>query len=133
MITAAADTARSLSGFEAQQAQMDTVRTTATVLSIVFGIFVGSSWGAFLSVDWAFATDLIPLSEAGRFMGLSNLATAGCQAIAAFIGGFIVDSALGFTGLFLTVALYYILSAGLLTRVQEKRSKDKRAAAMALQ
>lgn len=132
IITSAADTARSLSSFEAQQAQMDTVRTTAIVLCIVFGSFIGTSWGAFMSVDWAFATDLIPLSEAGRFMGLSNLATAGCQAVAAFIGGFIVDSALGFTGLFLTVALYYILSAGLLTRVQEKRSKDKREAAMAL-
>ncbi len=104
-----------------QSAALNQVRPLAIGLSVLFGALVGSSWGIFLAVDWAFATDLIPIAEAGRFMGLSNLATAGCQAVAAFIGGFIVDSFLGFPGLFISVGLYFILSALILTRVHETR------------
>ncbi len=129
LISSATDTARTLPGFAAQQAFMDTARPTALLLTVIFGCFIGTSWGAFMAVDWAFATDLIPLSEAGRFMGLSNLATAGCQAFGAFVGGFIADSALGFTGIFVTVGLYYILSALILTRVRETRGRAREFAA----
>ncbi len=126
MIASATDSALALNGFEARQNYLDTARPTVIGLVIFFGAFIGTSWGAFMSVDWAYATDLIPLREAGRFMGLSNLATAGCQAFGAFVGGFIVDSILGYTGLFFVVALYYILSAGLLSRVRETRGKTQR-------
>ena len=95
---------------DAQEAYLNTTRPSAILLTVIFGAMIGISWGGFLGVDWAFATDLIPLSEAGRFMGLSNLATAGCQAFAAFVGGFVVDSALGFPGLFALVGIYYFIS-----------------------
>jgi MFS family permease len=110
----------------AQQAKLNEIRPLANGLVIAFGAFIGFSWGTFMAVDWAFATDLIPLSEAGRFMGLSNLATAGCQAFAAFIGGFVVDSVLGYSGLFVLVALYYIISAAILIRVRETRGREAR-------
>jgi MFS family permease len=103
----------------AQEAYLDTIRPSAIIMTVIFGAMLGISWGGFLGVDWAFATDLIPLSEAGRFMGLSNLATAGCQAFAAFVGGFLVDSLLGFTGLFILVGLYYIVSILILMQVHE--------------
>src|SRR5207245_9318478 len=41
-----------------------------------FGLIVGISLGTFLSVDWAFMTDLIPTAEAGRYLGVSTIATA---------------------------------------------------------
>jgi predicted MFS family arabinose efflux permease len=85
-----------------------------------------------MSVDWAYATDLIPMDEAGRFMGLSNLATAGCQAFGAFVGGFVADSALGYTGLFILIGIYYILSACLLTRVRETRGRRRQPVTTAL-
>lgn len=122
LINNAAETARTLQGFAAQQAYMDNTRPLAVILTIVFGALVGSSWGAFMSVDWAYATDLIPIEDAGRFMGLSNLATAGCQAFAAFLGGFVVDN-LGYAALFGLIAVYYGLSALILTRVRETRGK----------
>ncbi len=128
MMSGAVESARNIAGFEAQQTLLDGTRGTAILLVIFFGALVGSSWGAFMSVDWAFATDLIPINEAGRFMGLSNLATAGCQAFAAFVGGFIVDSALGFTGLFVIIGLYYIASAVILTRVRETRGATRQPA-----
>jgi MFS family permease len=123
ILSSGVETARTLNGFEAQQNYLDPIRSTALLLVIFFGALIGSSWGAFMSVDWAYATDLIPMDEAGRFMGLSNLATAGCQAFGAFVGGFVADSALGYTGLFVLIGIYYILSAGLLTRVRETRGR----------
>jgi MFS family permease len=116
---------RDLQNLLSQSARLNEVRPIATVLVIIFGAFIGISWGVFLAVDWAFATDLIPLSEAGRFMGLSNLATAGCQAFAAFVGGFVVDSLFGYTGLFVLVAIYFAVSAAVLTQVHETRGREK--------
>ncbi|HUG47852.1 MAG TPA: MFS transporter [Candidatus Limnocylindria bacterium] len=37
---------------------------------------VGISAGAFLAVDWALMTDIIPKATTGRYMGISNVATA---------------------------------------------------------
>jgi hypothetical protein len=42
--------------------------------------------GIFVSVNWALATDLIPQEEAGKYLGLSNLATAGSAAVARLTG-----------------------------------------------
>src|SRR3989440_12484594 len=57
-----------------------------------FGLIVGVSLGIFLSVDWAFMTDLIPKAEAGRYMGVSNIATASAGLIARPILGPIIDA-----------------------------------------
>ena len=45
-------------------------------LLAVGGALWGSASGAFLAVDWALMTDIIPRASAGRYMGLSNVATA---------------------------------------------------------
>ncbi len=56
----------------------------------VFGAMIGMATGIFLSVNWALATDLIPQEEAGKYLGLSNLATAGAGATGR-LGGPIID------------------------------------------
>lgn len=56
------------------------------------GLVIGIGFGAFLSVDWAYITDVIPLAESGRFMGISNIATAGAGIIARFLAGFVLDA-----------------------------------------
>lgn len=43
---------------------------------VVSLIPVGISAGAFLAVDWALMTDIIPKATTGRYMGISNVATA---------------------------------------------------------
>ncbi len=55
-----------------------------------FGAFIGIGTGVFLSVNWALATDLIPPQEAGKYLGLSNLATAGAGALSR-LGGPLID------------------------------------------
>ena len=43
---------------------------------IVGAALFGASAGTFLAVDWALMTDIIPRASSGRYMGLSNVATA---------------------------------------------------------
>jgi MFS family permease len=59
----------------------------ATVGAALFG----ASQGTFLAVDWALMTDIIPKAASGRYMGLSNVATASSTTIAVSIGGPLID------------------------------------------
>jgi MFS family permease len=59
--------------------------------TLAAGLLIGAGLGAFLSVDWAFITDVIPTDQAGLFFGFSNIATAGSGIIARFIAGFLLD------------------------------------------
>lgn len=68
----------------------------ATVASSVWVALVGvtlygAAAGVFLAVDWALMTDLIPRESAGRYMGLSNVATASAGISAVAIGGLVMD------------------------------------------
>ncbi|MBC7254943.1 MAG: MFS transporter [Chloroflexi bacterium] len=47
---------------------------------------IGVGIGIFSCVNWAWATDLVPAAEAGKYLGLSNLATAGSAAVARLLG-----------------------------------------------
>jgi MFS family permease len=82
-----------------------------------FGLIVGISLGTFLSVDWAFMTDLIPKAEAGRYMGVSNIATASAGLIARPILGPIIDafnnnrtSAVGYRVMFGIVTGFFLIA-----------------------
>ena len=60
------------------------------VASIGAALF-GASQGAFLAVDWALMTDIIPKAASGRYMGLSNVVTASSTTIAVAVGGPAID------------------------------------------
>jgi len=48
---------------------------------LIYGSVLGAGIGIFLSANWALANDLAPAAEAGKFLGLTNLATAGAGAV----------------------------------------------------
>jgi hypothetical protein len=50
------------------------------------GIIVGAGIGLFLTSNWALANRLAPLGQSGKFLGLTNLATAGAAALARLEG-----------------------------------------------
>ncbi len=54
-------------------------------------VAVGISAGAFLAVDWALMTDIIPKATSGRYMGISNVATALAGPLGLVVGGLILD------------------------------------------
>ena len=65
------------------------VRSTNQIglAGLVFGLGVG----IFLSANWALITDIVPLKEAARYLGLANIASAAGSAIARLLGGLIID------------------------------------------
>jgi MFS family permease len=57
----------------------------------IAGAIIGIATGLFYTSNWALGTSIVPASEAGQFLGISNLAGAGAGAIGAYIGGPIAD------------------------------------------
>ncbi len=55
------------------------------------GCLIGMATGIFFASNWALGTAIVPPGEAGRYLGISNLAGAGAGAIGAYIGGPIAD------------------------------------------
>ncbi|MES2210857.1 MAG: MFS transporter [Chloroflexota bacterium] len=52
----------------------------------------GAGVGMFLAVDWALMTDIIPKASSGRYMGISNVATATSGIVAVMSGGLLMDA-----------------------------------------
>jgi len=95
-------------------------------LLIMFcGGLVGVSFGAFLSTNWALATDLVAKGEEARYLGLTNLATAGGAALARLIGPVIdffngYGSNLGYQVMLLACFAYFLLGSGLVMKVRTR-------------
>jgi MFS family permease len=103
---------------------------TSLTMVLVAGGVIGLSTGVFLSANWAWATDLIPAEESGRFLGISNIATAGSGVLAG-VGGVMLDyfnaqaTNLGYTALFLSAAVCYLLGTALAFAVKDTRGNRK--------
>ncbi len=76
----------------------DTVARLGTMLAdtryqvaLAGAVIYGLSAGAFLAVDWALITDIIPKASSGRYMGISNVATASAGVLAFALGGLLMD------------------------------------------
>jgi MFS family permease len=101
----------------------------AIPVAILGAALFGAGSGMFLAVDWALMTDIIPKASSGRFMGISNVATATAGIFAVMTGGLLMDAANATFGygngprfaLALAV-LYYVFGALLLRPVVEPRS-----------
>jgi len=64
-------------------------------VAIAGAAIFGAANGVFLAVDWALMTDIIPRASAGRYMGMSNVATGSAPLFAAAIGGLVMDIVTG--------------------------------------
>ena len=83
------------------------------------GLLVGIAIGFFYSASWALGTGLVPKSEAGRYLGIQNLAGAGAGAIGAYIGGPIGDG-VGFTVLIAIFGFLFLISTLALFGVKDE-------------
>jgi MFS family permease len=94
---------------------------------VAVAIPLGIGWGAYYSVDWALACNLLPADRAGALMAIWNIGAAGPQVLAPLIGGSLVDAlgagtgdlGLAYRALFALVAMYLVLGAGALAFVRE--------------
>jgi MFS family permease len=93
---------------------------------LIFGSIMGVGLGIFLSTNWALANQMAPAGDTGKYIGLTNLATAGSAAVARLEGP--MTDALnnaapgqwwGWTALFAISAVLMLLSALALRKVPE--------------
>jgi Na+/melibiose symporter-like transporter len=94
---------------------------------IIFGgTILGIATGAFLSSNWALATDLVATGEEARYLGLTNLATAGGAALARLIGPVIdffnaYSTGLGYQIMLGACFIYFVAGSLLLIKVKGQR------------
>jgi MFS family permease len=106
---------------------LTTIWVPNLVMIYVAGIIIGLGTGLFMTANWALGTDLVPSSEAGRYLGVSNLAGAGAGIVGAGIGGIVADQlnlvrpGLGYFAIFASYAVLFALSSVSLLGVQEAR------------
>jgi MFS family permease len=96
----------------------------------------GIGMGAFLSVDWALMTDVIPKHTSGRYMGILNAGTAMAEPVFLVVAGPLALDLLGrmFGQPFgarstMLVAVLFLVGSGLaLLRVDARRREPEEAA-----
>jgi MFS family permease len=97
-------------------------------LVIVSGCIIGLGTGTFMATNWALGTDLAPKQDAGRYLGISNLAGAGAGIVGAGIGGPMADffnalrPGLGYLVIFALYAALFFLSSATMTQIHPGRT-----------
>ncbi|MBN1863040.1 MAG: MFS transporter, partial [Dehalococcoidales bacterium] len=88
-------------------------------------ILMGIGFGGLMSTNWALAVDVVPRDEAGRYIGLTNLASAGGSALARLKGPMIDflnarRFGLGYTAMLATSFASLIASSVLLWGIKKR-------------
>ena len=97
-------------------------------------VLYGIATGMFLSVDWALLSDLVPRIASGRYMGISNVASALSGILVVAAGGAVMDLVGGPTrdpagprASLVLGALAFVAGAALLRRVREPSRRTREA------
>jgi MFS family permease len=98
-------------------------------LQVVYiaGCILGLAAGLFMTTNWALGTRLVSAEEAGRYLGISNLAGAGAGIIGSGIGGPVADylngaaPGLGYFAIFCGYGVLFLLSIVSLRGVRDRQ------------
>ncbi len=93
---------------------------------IAGGAVLGIASGAFMSSNWALATDLVAKGKEARYLGLTNIATAGGAALARLIGPVIdffnsYTPGLGYKVMLGVCFAYFVTGSLLVLKVKMRR------------
>jgi MFS family permease len=97
---------------------------------LVSGCIIGIATGVFFTTNWALGTHLVPSEEAGRYLGISNVAGAGAGIAGAGIGGPLADffnrrvAGLGYLVVFAIYCICFLVSAVVVLWVREGRNTE---------
>ncbi len=101
-------------------------RSQGTIL--IFGSILGAGVGLFLTANWTLANKLAPPAEAGKYLGLTNLATAGAGVVARAAGALwdVLNNAApnawnGYMALFFSAGVFALVSIALIGMVVPSR------------
>jgi MFS family permease len=107
---------------------LGTVWMPNLTLIYIAGSFFGIGTGLFMTANWSLGTELIPADEAGRYLGISNLAGAGAGMIGKGIGGPMADylngfrPGLGYFAIFASYVLLFFLSTASLFGIRKMKA-----------
>jgi len=118
-----------LSGVMAAVGTVILLLSPSLTVIMIGGSIVGAAIGIFFTTNWALGTDIVPKKDAGKFLGISNLAGAGAGAVGAYIGGPIADyftgnfpeiPGLGYMLIFAIYGALFLVSSIVLVKVKEQ-------------
>jgi MFS family permease len=101
--------------------------------ALVIGVLFGIGYGAYESVDWALATDVLPdMDDAAKDMGIWHMALTVPQLVATPIAGWLLDTfqavgresgrpTLGYTVIFCVAIVYFTLGTVFVSKVKKAR------------
>jgi len=101
------------------------------LLAVLMGVVFGLGYGAYESVDWALASDVLPsIDDYAKDMGVWHVAMVLPQVIATPIAGFLLDkfqvigaaqniANLGYTVIFLLAVVYFILGTVFVKQIKK--------------
>jgi MFS family permease len=99
-------------------------------LAVLMGVVFGLGYGAYESVDWALASDVLPsMDDHAKDMGIWHVAMVLPQVIATPIAGFLLDNFqrvgraryipnLGYTVIFMVAVIYFVLGTVLIKQIK---------------
>lgn len=102
-------------------------------LAVLMGIVFGLGYGAYESVDWALASDVLPsMDDYAKDMGVWHVALVLPQVIATPVAGFLLDNFqqvgkvqnipnLGYTVIFMVAVVYFILGTVFVRQIKKAR------------
>jgi MFS family permease len=119
------------------------IALVAPSMTVIYigGSLIGIATGFFFTANWALGTRIVPGAEAGKYLGISNLAGAGAGAIGAYIGGPIADyltvripgvPGAGYSLLFAIFGVMFLVSVVALRGVQAPQQAQEAAPALAM-
>jgi MFS family permease len=88
---------------------------------LILGSIIGMSYGIFMSVSDALASDMAPSKESGKFMGYYNMATGGASSISPLIYGLILyfspSYSLGFRLVFYAAGGFFFIGFAMFYKI----------------
>ncbi len=97
-------------------------------LMLALGLIFGIGFGAWTSVDWALAIDVLPSQEAaGKDLGIWGISATLPQVVGPLIGGPLLDAVnrtganRGYVALFVIGAAYFVISSFTIWKIKQAR------------
>jgi MFS family permease len=106
---------------------LGTIAVPNPTLIYISGGILGVATGMFMTTNWAMGTNLVPPEEAGRYLGISNLAGAGAAFIGYGIGAPVADylnkvtPGVGYIATFAAYGVLFLLSTVSLRFIREPK------------
>ncbi|HEY2982052.1 MAG TPA: MFS transporter [Anaerolineales bacterium] len=109
------------------------ILTHSFTIAVLMGVVFGLGYGAYQSVDWALAADVLPsMDDYAKDMGVWHVAFVLPQVIATPVAGFLLDNFqpigaarnipnLGYTVIFLVAVVYFVLGTVFVKQIKGVR------------